>query len=344
MIDIGRGFKAPFEDKDWISKTLLGFLWGLLGVTAPAVSGAQVEYIRSVSRGDDALPTWDDFGKKWVEGLLVFAAGFLYFLPVIVLGALFAAPVIVSAIVSGGDSDALGALFAGGFCFFWIVALVYIAGVSVLFSAAMTNYAMKESFGAFFALGEIMELVRGNTGYLTAWFYTLVIGFAGSAVASILSGTGVGAILAPAITYLVAMMSGNILGQWAAQAYQTTPQPASAAPAVAAPAFAPPPPAPPAPAAPPAASSAAPRWPHLLPRRCRSLRLWCLSLSRLPLRLPLPRCQNPWFPLPRCQNRPSRKLSSLRLALPTQQAGRRSRGRFSGRRDARRWPWGHQLA
>lgn len=257
MIDLGRGFKAPFEDKDWISKTLLGFLWGLLVVTAPAVSGAQVEYIRSVSRGDETLPTWDGFGTKWVEGFLVFVAGFLYFLPVIVLGALFAAPLVVSALVSGGNSDLLGGLFAGGLCFFWIVALIYVAAVSVLFSAAMTNYAMKGSFGAFFAFGEIMDRVRSNTGYITAWFYTLVIGLAASVATSVLSGTGVGAILAPAISYLAAMMTGNVLGQWAAAAYGVVPQAAPAPPAAPA-AFAPTPPAPPAPpapSAPPAAES-----------------------------------------------------------------------------------------
>ncbi len=332
MIDLGRGFKAPFEDKDWISKTLLGFLWGLLGVTAPAVSGAQVEYIRSVSRGDDSLPTWDDFGKKWVEGLLVFVAGFLYFLPVIVLGALFAAPIVVSLLVSGGDSDVLGGLFAGGFCFFWIVALVYVAGVSVLFSAAMTNYAMKGSFGAFFALGEIMELVRGNTGYLTAWFYTLVIGFGGSAVASILSGTGVGAILAPAITYLVAMMSGNILGQWAAQAYPAAPQPASAAPA-AAPAFAPPPPAPPAPPA----AARAPQQPCLSRRRRPKLHLrrpspWRLSQTLPPQSRPSRSSRNPVEPRRRPRSLPLAGRSGSRARARTGSTSRSTTRSETGRR------------
>ena len=36
-IDLGRAFKAPFEDKEWVKKTLLGWLWMLLIVTSPAV-------------------------------------------------------------------------------------------------------------------------------------------------------------------------------------------------------------------------------------------------------------------------------------------------------------------
>ena len=54
---------------------------------------------------------------------------------------------------------------------------------------------MKRSFGAFFDFGDIIGLVRGGTGYFTAWLYTILIGFAGSVVASVLPGTGVGALV-----------------------------------------------------------------------------------------------------------------------------------------------------
>lgn len=229
MIDIGRAFKAPFEDENWLTKTLLGLLWGLLVVTAPAVSGAQLEYIRGVSRGDEQLPEWDNFGAKWVEGFMVMLAGLVYFLPVAIIGALLVVPAIVAWGFGGDGSGALIGLFTGTFCLFWIVALVYGVAVSVLFSAAMTNYAMKRSFGAFFDLGGIMGLVRGNTGYFTAWIYTILIGFAGSVVASVLAGTGVGALVSTGVTYLVMIMSGHVLGQWASNAFAAVPYTASPA-------------------------------------------------------------------------------------------------------------------
>ena len=56
-IDIGRAFKAPFTDKDWIKKTLLGYLWMILIVTIPAVAGAQIEYIKRAAEGRDELPS-----------------------------------------------------------------------------------------------------------------------------------------------------------------------------------------------------------------------------------------------------------------------------------------------
>jgi hypothetical protein len=181
QIDLGRSFKAFFADKDWITKTLLGFVWGILVVTAPAVTGAQLEYIRGVSRGNEDLPDWSDFGSKWVAGLLVFVAGFIYFLPVVVLGAILVVPSAIAAI-AGGDSDVVGALFGGSWCVFLPLAIVYSVAVSVLFSAAMTNYAMKGTFGALFEFGAILEKVRGGSGYFTAWLFTIVIAFIGGAV------------------------------------------------------------------------------------------------------------------------------------------------------------------
>ena len=125
----------------------------------------------------------------------------------------------VFAAIAGGDSDVFGALFGGSMCVFLPLAMVYSVAVSVLFSAAMTNYAMKSNFGALFELGAIMDKVRGGSGYFTAWLFTIVIAFIGSAVTSVLTATAVGGILTPAVTYFTLMASGHVLGQWAATAY-----------------------------------------------------------------------------------------------------------------------------
>ena len=91
-IDLGRAFKAPFADAEWVKKTLMGWLWMLLGVTAPAVYGAQLEYIKSVSEGREDLPDWSDFGNKWVKGFMLLIAGFIYTLPIWILFFILAAP------------------------------------------------------------------------------------------------------------------------------------------------------------------------------------------------------------------------------------------------------------
>lgn len=255
MIDLGRALKAPFEDADWVSKTLLSFVWGLIGILffplLAVFTGVEAEYVRRVSRGDERIPDWSDFGKKWVEGLVVWFAGFLYFLPVFVLGAMAFAPGIIAAIQ--GEGDLAGGLFVGSACLFTIVAIVYGIAVSILYQAAFVNYAMRGSFGAFFAFGQIMDLVRGDTGYWTAWLYTLVISFGMSAVTSVLSSTMVGGVLYPAVLYLGTLMTAHVLGQWARRAFAITPAhgDSNAALSPSAPQW-PQPPAPPAPPTPPA--------------------------------------------------------------------------------------------
>ena len=50
----------------------------------------------------------------------MFVAGFIYFLPVVVLGAILVVPVALSAQTDAERPDA--ALLAGGMCLFWVVA------------------------------------------------------------------------------------------------------------------------------------------------------------------------------------------------------------------------------
>ena len=260
----------------------------LLIVTSPAVYGAMLDYIDSVSKGDERLPDWSEFGSKWVRGFLVSVAGFIYFLPVTILGFVFAVPVI-AAIASGSDSFA--GLAAGGMCLFWVIALVYVVAVSVLFYAAIVNYAQKKSFGAFFEFSAIMGHVRDGSGYFNAWLWSIVVSFAAGIVVSILSVVPViGSIIGIATYYLAIMITGHLFGQWAAKTYGVTQvatpvgvpgyvppayaapappappaPPAAPGPAAPAPAPAAPAPAPAAPAAPPAAPAPAPAAPPVAP-------------------------------------------------------------------------------
>lgn len=222
-IDLGRAFKAPFTDKDWVTKTLLGFVWVLLVVTIPAVYGAQIEYIRRVSRGDETLPGWEDFGDKWVQGVLVFIASIIYFLPVLVLMFLFLVPVAVSVAVEGEPGALASVTAIGGACLVILIATVYGIAASILFYAAQVHFAMSGSFGAFFEFGRIMDKVRSG-GYFTAWLYSLVIAVGLSFAASIAASAtgGLLAVVSPAVTYITMMMVGHVLGQWAARAYGIT--------------------------------------------------------------------------------------------------------------------------
>lgn len=223
MIDLARALKAPFDDADWISKTLLSLVWGMLGIfffpLLAVFTGLEIEYLRRVSRGDERVPDWSGFGRKWLEGLTVWAAGVLYFLPVLALAGVLVVPAIIAAAADGLDIS--GVVVAGNSCLFLLLATIYSLIVSILFQAAVANYAVRERFSALFDVAEIVRLVRGGTGYWTAWLYGILIGFGMSAVTSILGGTVIGAMLYPAAVYLGTLMTAHVLGQWARVAFGT---------------------------------------------------------------------------------------------------------------------------
>lgn len=258
-IDLGRAVKAPFESDDWLPITGLAWVWGILAILFfplfAVYNGAQLEYIRRVSRGNERLPDWSEFGTKWSQGLLVWVAGFVYFLPVIVLGTFLLLPVITAAI--NGNQDAVIAAAFGSGCVFFIAAVVFSVVLWVFYAAAIVHFAMVGSFGALFDFGGIMRHMRDGSGYFTAWLYTIVISFAASTVTSIISTltSGFGGILGLPITFLSAMMMAHVLGQWAARSYGVTAAAAYPAPGGYPPSAGPvyQPPAPPSPPAPPAA-------------------------------------------------------------------------------------------
>jgi len=250
-IDIGRAIKAPFTDKEWVTKTLLGFVWLILVVTIPAVFGAQIEYIKRSAQGRDELPDWSGFGDKWVRGFLAGVAGFIYFLPLVVGGVLLIVPLVLSS-VFGTQSDAPIAIAV--LIPFVFLMFVYALAVTLFFYAALTHYAMTERFGAFFEFGEISRRLRTG-GYFTSWLLAWVVSLVASAVSSMLTATYIGGILTPAVSFLSMMMMANLFGQYASGAYGVVPVTApSTAPPAYAPPTAPPPPtayAPPAAPAPP---------------------------------------------------------------------------------------------
>jgi len=224
-IDLGRAFKAPFADPKWVNKTLMGWLWLLLGVTSPAVFGAQMDYIRSVSEGREELPEWDNFGDKWVRGFLLMVAYFIYLLPIWILFFVLLLPGIIASAATNGQSG--GALFGGGMCLFVLLAIVYGIGIAVVMYAATVNYALKRNFGSLFAFSEILGHVRDGSGYFAAWLWAIVASLAVSVVASVLGATFIGLIVVPAVYYLGWMVMGHLFGQWAARSYGVTPVAAS---------------------------------------------------------------------------------------------------------------------
>jgi hypothetical protein len=165
-LDMGRSFTYMFEDENWIMKIVIGGILLFIPIIGMLmVLGYMLEALkRSADGADVPLPEWDDFGGKFMKGLMVFLIGVVYSIPAIVLWCCsFGLLPLV------GDSDTAGTmvslLSSCGSCLVFIWSIV----VAVIWPAALIRYAETEEFMSAFQFGELFSYIRANlANYIVA--------------------------------------------------------------------------------------------------------------------------------------------------------------------------------
>lgn len=216
-MDIGRSFKYMFDDESWITKILIGGILGLIPIVNFVVYGYQLEVIKNVSSDQDLpLPDWDDFGGKFIKGLMVAIASFIYSLPLLVVAVIYFVAIMAfggGAASTGSDevSGAAGGAFA--ICTFGFYCIVFIYSIIVygfILLPAMMRYAEEEEFGAFFKFGENLRVATSNLGgYIVMLLVVLVAGIVAELVGVIACGVGILFTMFWAI-----LVSGHLFGQY----------------------------------------------------------------------------------------------------------------------------------
>jgi hypothetical protein len=176
-MDIGKSFSYPFEDDDWISKLFLGTIVSLIPILNFAWTGYTVDIVRNVIDGVTLpMPEWSDFGDKFVKGFFIWAAGFIYALPALIIGCLPIGLLVIPASIEGSNtSETFFSIFTGVGIFFACLIVLYSLALSFYFPAVFINFAKKGTFGSCFEIGEIVKIVSKNTSkYLTAWLVSIV--------------------------------------------------------------------------------------------------------------------------------------------------------------------------
>jgi hypothetical protein len=238
-MDIGKSFSYPFEDKQWVSKMGLGALISLVPILNFAMTGYMIGIVRNLMNDvQEPLPTWDDLGKKFMDGLMLVLAGLVYALPIFILSCLPLSVFAVPAILSGnqdmqGLSNAMtgvgGVLLAGMSCVFVIYGLV----LSIIFPAIYVLYAREGTFASCFKLREVFNLIGQNAGtFFTAWGISLVAALVVGLVAGIVNmvlgwipcfGWIVSIVITLGVGVYLAMIYSYLFGQFARQAFGQTP-------------------------------------------------------------------------------------------------------------------------
>ena len=225
-MDVSKAIRFVMEDKQWISKLIIGALMSVLGfliLPALILQGYLVKVIRHVMNGNwDSLPEWDDWGDLLKDGFFVTVAQIVYTLPFILL-------MIIGGVATGGmanlmGSDDLAAVAAGGGGLL-LLCLVVLFAVALLFltPAILIQYAIKDDFGACFRFGEVFAIIRNHmSDILIAFLITLIAAFVVSLVIGVLSfipclGWIAALLIGLAVGPYISFVSGHLYGQIAAK-------------------------------------------------------------------------------------------------------------------------------
>ena len=129
MGEMQRWFLIPLSDRNWWLKNLIGGVVSFLPVVGWLAGGYEVEVIRNTQRGKPSMPEWDDWLRKFVDGLMVSLIYFVYLLVPMIIGL-------------QGANDAAGR----------IPGLTGISGGSLFGKSILAN-ALAFGFGAFVPFG-----------------------------------------------------------------------------------------------------------------------------------------------------------------------------------------------
>lgn len=130
-VNFEKSFGYVFKDPDWVVKLVIGTVFVLLTpfmIGVPFMTGYMIRIIRYRLEGKEGLPAWTNLGGMFVDGIKMVFVGFVYALPILIMGVGLA---IVVTIVGEVDSDAgafMGLLFLPfqGLSMLYSLALVFI--------------------------------------------------------------------------------------------------------------------------------------------------------------------------------------------------------------------------
>lgn len=177
--DFVRPFAFTFEDPEWIQKILLGGVFMLASIVIVGiffVYGYFARLVRNVIEGvQHPLPSWDDLGDYFVEGLRLFGVAVVYALPIIVLAMLFILPAIAMQVTDNQMFRNTGELMTS--CV-WCLMFPFSLAMAVWLPAALLMVIVDRRFSSGFEFGRIWSFIKANAGnYALAYVAWLVARF-----------------------------------------------------------------------------------------------------------------------------------------------------------------------
>ena len=203
-MDINKSLGYVFEDRDWLTKVLLGGIVCAIPVVNLAGAGYGVRLIRNVAAGEERpLPDWSSFGEYFVQGLLVFVAIAVYWLPLLMLNGA------TSLLNSFAGLDNVGYAIAGLISGLSCIESLYGLLLALWLPAAIAHFSATGELVAFFQFGRIWGLISRHSGdYVVA----VIVAAVASTVAALV---GVALCFVGVIftTFVAGLVLAHLLGQ-----------------------------------------------------------------------------------------------------------------------------------
>jgi len=185
---LGDALAYPRQDEDWLTTVAIGGVLTLLGALfffpILPVYGYFAGVLRSAIADDDDPPAFEDWETLFVDGIKLFAVGFVYVIvPTIITGIVFAVAAVAFA------AAAVGGLAAGVGLFGPLLVLVVVVVFSValyLLPAAIAHFAYTDDLSEAFDVGTVTD-VAFTSEYFVALLVAFLLGITLGLVASLLT-------------------------------------------------------------------------------------------------------------------------------------------------------------
>ncbi len=227
-MDIQRAFTFITDDPNWVTKigimVAISFVSPFLfGIPYLLIVGYSIQVAINARKGvDNVLPEWDDWGQKFMDGLFVTLARFVYTLPIWLIFCAYFGIAILGA-GSGASENVLGAILGGGLLVIICLMLLFVIALIFINPGIIIQYIHTNSPGDMFKVGEVLGVVRNNIGDIGIMIVALIgagliIGFVGGLFNIIpILGQIIYMIVVLATGPYLAVVSAHMIGQIAAK-------------------------------------------------------------------------------------------------------------------------------
>lgn len=151
--------------------------WLLLIIATIILTIPLMGYIMNVYRGTKPAPEVEDWGKLFVDGILLFIVGIIYSIPIIILEFLTIGATFATTMVSMGNNPTAmmtGLAGAGILAVILIIVTIIIALISPI---GIIRFARTGQFGEAFNFGEILATIKkiGWLSYILALIIVAIV-------------------------------------------------------------------------------------------------------------------------------------------------------------------------